>query len=186
MACLVRSIAATCRVLPLTVSMLTMCLTSRAPSSAESKACSCCRAMLLAGDFFLGAVGVSHDEAGANNSRAHSSAGSALNLQFYAQGGAAIGSILPGSCRDVRQQQNAFCQCAQAGETLVCGNSDFTVLCRAMLLAGDFFLGAVVAAAMTKLVLRLRAQSPPAGDLNTRTAQVRALGCACSEPSKRC
>ena len=45
-------------------------------------------------------------------------------------------------------------------------------MCRAMLLAGDFFLGAIVAAAMTKLVLRLRALHTPAADLNARTAQV--------------
>ena len=41
-----------------------------------------------------------------------------------------------------------------------------------MLLAGDFFLGAVVAAALTKLVLRLRETSPTGSNLNKRTAQV--------------
>ena len=41
-----------------------------------------------------------------------------------------------------------------------------------MLLAGDFFLGAVVAAALTKLVLRLRTLGLSAKDLNRRTAEV--------------
>ena len=43
---------------------------------------------------------------------------------------------------------------------------------RAMLLAGEFFLGAVVAAALTKLVLRLRTLGLPQADLNRRTAEV--------------
>ena len=43
--------------------------------------------------------------------------------------------------------------------------------CRAMLLAGDFFLGAVVAAALTKLILRLRTLGLSTTDLNRRTAE---------------
>ncbi len=49
------------------------------------------------------------------------------------------------------------------------------MFCRALLLGGDFFLGAVIAATLTKLVLRLRALGalPPAS-LNRATADAMA------------
>ena len=53
-----------------------------------------------------------------------------------------------------------------------CSLGASVLMCRAMLLGGDFFLGAILAAALTKLVLRLRQLGSPPTSLNKGTAQV--------------